>query len=70
VLRSLANALRLPWSDELHGHSISHGYVGVATHVDGLIHLAHTGTLPTYLIVLPSGAAALVGRQCGWGEVG
>ncbi|OBA57207.1 hypothetical protein A5647_24325 [Mycobacterium sp. 1100029.7] len=50
--RSLANLLGLPWSEELHEHTLDHGYLGVSTHADGLIYLAQTGSLKADSIVM------------------
>lgn len=49
--RSLAKAVGLPWSDELHEHQLDHGYLAVSTQAAGLIHIAQVG-LPVDSIVL------------------
>jgi 3-oxoacyl-[acyl-carrier-protein] synthase III len=50
--RLLAKVVGLPWHDGLHEHNLDHGYLGVSTHVDGLVHLAETGGLRRDSIVL------------------
>ena len=50
--RLLAKIMGLPWSQALHEHNLDHGYLGVSTHADGLIHLAEAGSLRTDSIVL------------------
>jgi hypothetical protein len=42
----------LPWQDTLHEHKLDHGYLRVSTHVNGLVHLADTGSLKKDSIVL------------------
>jgi 3-oxoacyl-[acyl-carrier-protein] synthase III len=49
---SLARRIGLPWSASLHQHTLDHGYLGVSTHADGLVHLAETGGLRRDSIVL------------------
>ena len=50
--RALAKVMGLPWQDALHEHKLDHGYLGVSTQVDGLVHLAETGELKKDSIVL------------------
>ncbi|MEE6178377.1 hypothetical protein [Mycobacterium sp. 050134] len=50
--RLLAEVLGLPWSDELHRHTLDHGYLGVSTQADGLVFLANEGCLTRDSIVL------------------
>ncbi|WAJ46368.1 hypothetical protein OK015_07840 [Mycobacterium sp. Aquia_216] len=50
--RALAKLLGLPWSEELHRHTLDHGYLGVSTQADGLIFLARAGRLKKDSIVL------------------
>jgi 3-oxoacyl-[acyl-carrier-protein] synthase-3 len=50
--RLLAKVMGLPWSPELHEHNLDHGYLGVSTQADGLVHLAQMGGLTTDSIVL------------------
>jgi 3-oxoacyl-[acyl-carrier-protein] synthase III len=50
--RLLAKVVGLPWHDSLHEHNLDHGYLGVSTHVDGLVHLAEIGSLKRDSIVL------------------
>jgi 3-oxoacyl-[acyl-carrier-protein] synthase III len=50
--RWLAGNMGLPWSPALQEHSLDHGYLGVSTHAEGLIHLTETGCLGTDSIVL------------------
>lgn len=50
--RALAKLVGLPWSVGLHEHTLDHGYLGVSTQADGLVHLAETGSLHRDSIVL------------------
>ncbi|OBI09686.1 hypothetical protein A5714_19390 [Mycobacterium sp. E2462] len=50
--RSLANLMGLPWSADLHQHTLDHGYLGVSTQADALVFLAQTGNLKPDSIVM------------------
>jgi 3-oxoacyl-[acyl-carrier-protein] synthase III len=50
--RALADLVGLPWSVELQEHTLDHGYLGVSTQADALVHLAETGSLRRDSIVL------------------
>jgi 3-oxoacyl-[acyl-carrier-protein] synthase III len=48
----LADKMGLPWSPELHEHSLDHGYLGVSAQAEGLVYLAENGYLARNSIVL------------------
>jgi 3-oxoacyl-[acyl-carrier-protein] synthase III len=50
--RLLAEVMGLPWSVQLHEHTLDHGYLGVSTQAEGLVHLAETDALRKDSIVL------------------
>ena len=50
--RLLTKSLGLPWSHELHQHTLDHGYLGASTHANGLVFLAEAGSLKADSIVL------------------
>jgi 3-oxoacyl-[acyl-carrier-protein] synthase III len=50
--RLLAKVIGLPWSPELHQHTLDHGYLGVSTHAEGLVFLAEARGLKEDSIVV------------------